>query len=398
MGPASKTTDLARNANCKNTVTRPPLNSFVRLCVLGAALGLCLIDSVFGQSPPSAPTDLASPEILVGGRVIFRLYAPAAQAVTVLGQWDDQAHALNKDARGIWSVTLGPIPPGYWIYNFVMDGVALADPVNPLVKLRMRTSASLLDLPGNPPSPWDVRAGAPHGAIEINWHESKVCGDTRAFYVYTPPGYDPTQAKRYPVLYLNHGNNGLPSDWTAAGRANFIADNLLADGRMVPTIIVMASGHTLPITVGPQPDNGPRLERYLIEEVVPAVEKKYRVVADREHRAVMGLSMGGSHSLNSGLRHPETFAWVGAFSAGGIRDFEIRFKPLLADPAGANAKYKLIWIGCGKQDANFAASEGVDRSLTAAGIKHTFFTMDGVHNYVVWRRCLLETLPLLFRE
>lgn len=358
---------------------------------------LLSLASLPAQPAPTPAADVVSPEIAADHHVTFRLFAPAAQAVAVIGQWDDQPHALTKDAQGVWSVTLGPIAPGYWIYNFTLDGVAVADPVNPLVKLRMRTSASLLDLPGTPPSPWDVQAGVPHGAIEINWHESKVCGDTRSYHVYTPPGYDPAQPKRYPVLYLNHGNNGLPGDWTAAGRANFIADNLLAAGRMAPMIIVMASGHTLPFTGKPQPENAPRFERYLLEELIPAVEQKYRTLPDREHRAVMGLSMGGSHSLRCGLGHPEAFAWVGAFSAGGFPDFRTRFQPLLADPAGANAKFKLIWLGCGRQDPNFAFSENFGRELTAAGIQHTFFTMDGVHNYVVWRRCLLETLPLLFQ-
>ncbi len=359
---------------------------------------LSLVASAIAQPAPAALADLVSPELAPDGRATFRLFAPAAQTVAVVGQWDDQPHALAKDEHGVWSVTVGPIAPGFWIYNFTVDGMAIADPVNPQVKLRMRTSASLLDVPAKDASaPWDIRTNVPHGAVEIVWHNSKVIGDTRAFYVYTPPGYDPTAATRYPVLYLVHGSNGTAADWTAAGRANFMADNLLAAGRMAPMIIVMPAGHALPFIPSAQAGNGPLFDRYLVEELIPAVEAKYRVLADRDHRALMGLSMGGAHALRAGFSHPELFSALGAFSAGPVPDFETRFQPLLADAAGTNAKFKLIWIGCGRQDPAFARSEKFDAVLTAAGIHHTFRSMEGVHNYVVWRQCFLETVPLLFR-
>ena len=135
---------------------------------------------------------------------------------------------MTTDAQGVWSVTLGPIEPSLWIYNFTMDGIDLADPVNPQVKLRMRTSRSLLDVRGEKPNSWEIRDDIPHGAVGINWHNSQVTDDTRSYYVYTPPGYDPAGAIRYPVLYLLHGNGVRLSDWTAAGRANFMADSLIA--------------------------------------------------------------------------------------------------------------------------------------------------------------------------
>ncbi len=372
-----------------------PLLSSVRL---PGFLSLLLLLTLPTLPAATTAADVVSPEIAADRRVTFRLFAPKATEVSVTGQWDDNApHPMAKDADGVWSVTVGPIEPDYWIYNFVVDGISIADPVNPQVKLRMRTSASLLDLPATPPAPWDIRADVPHGAVDIIWHNSKVTGDTRAYYVYTPPGYDASAAARYPVLYLIHGANGTAADWTAVGRANFMADNLLADGRMIPMIIVMPAGHTLPITGKAQPENGPRFERYLLEEVIPAVEKKYRVLADRDHRAIMGLSMGGAHALGCGLGHPEAFAWVGAFSSGPVADFATRFQPLFADAKATNARYRLLWIGCGRQDPAFARSAEYEAILTKSGITHTFFAMDGVHNYVVWRRCFLETAPLLFR-
>ena len=228
------------------------------------------------------------------------------------------------------------------------------------------------------------------------WHNSKATGDARYYYVYTPPGYDPAGSTRYPVFYLLHGNNGTPSDWTAAGRANFMADNLIAAKRMLPMIIVMPWGHAVPFG-GPQGQNNETFDRYLTLEVIPAVEARFRVAADREHRAIMGLSMGGGQAIRIGLGHLDLFASVGGYSAAPIGDFDTRFKPLLDDSPGTNAKLKLLWIGCGRQDSLFAGSERMDATLTAKQIRHTFFAMEGVHNYVVWRRCFEETAPLLFR-
>lgn len=374
---------------------------------LGRCLGVAIILSFTAVAlaqpapPPApaaarAPANLVSPEVGADRRITFRMFAPAAGKVGVLGQWDNAPHAMTRDAQGVWSVTVGPVDPGYWIYNFTMDGIDLVDPINPLVKLRMRTSASLVNVPGEPPSLWDARTDVPHGSLEIVWHNSKVTSDARHYYVYTPPGYDPAAAMRYPVLYLVHGSNGLPSDWSAAGRANFMADNLIAAKRMLPMIIVMPAGHAVPFG-GPQAQNGPTFDRYLTEEVIPAVDKKYRVAPGAANRAIMGLSMGGGHALRTGLTHLDLFASVGGFSAAPIPDFETRFKALLAEATATNAKLKLLWIGCGKQDSLFASSERLDATLTAAKIRHTFFAMDGLHNYVFWRRCFEETAPLLFR-
>ena len=361
---------------------------------------LAFAPAVFAQpapQPASAPANLVSPEVGADRRLTFRMFAPAAGKVAIVGQWDNNVvHAMTKDERGVWNTTIGPVDPGYWIYNFTMDGIDLVDPINPLVKLRMRTSASLVNVPGEPPSLWDARTDVPHGSLEIVWHNSQVTGDARHYYVYTPPGYDPTAATRYPVLYLIHGNGGLPSDWSAAGRANFMADNLIAAQRMLPMIIVMPSGHAVPFG-GPQGQNGATFDRYLTEEVIPAVDKKFRVAPGAANRAIMGLSMGGLHAIRTGLGHLDLFASVGGFSSGTVADFDTRFKDLLADAAGTNAKLKLLWIGCGKQDWLFASTERMDASLREAKIRHAFFVMDGVHNYVFWRRCFEETAPLLFR-
>ena len=366
------------------------------LCVATILLFASAAPAQPPATPARAPANLVSPEVGADRSVTFRMFAPSAGKVSVTGQWDNVAHEMTKDARGVWSVTLGPIEPGFWIYNFTMDGIDLVDPINPQVKLRMRTSASLVSVPATPPAWWDVRTDVPHGAVDINWHNSKATGDTRSYYVYTPHDYDANGTTRYPVLYLLHGNNGLPGDWTAAGRANFMADNLIAAKKMLPMIIVMPWGHAVPFG-GPQGQNNETFDRYLTQEVIPAVDKKYRTAAGAPNRAIMGLSMGGGQAIRTGLGHLELFASVGGFSAAPVGDFDTRFQALLADAAGTNAKLKLLWIGCGRQDSLFAASERMDATLTAKQVRHTFFAMEGLHNYVVWRRCFEETAPLLFR-
>lgn len=382
------------------------------------ALGLTSSLATFAQppAPSAAPATapqaargpaanlgaLVSPEVAPDRRVTFRMLAPKATEVSVSGQWDNNVrHPMAKDERGVWSVTLGPLDPSFWIYNFTVDGIDIADPINPQVKLRTRTSGSLVAVPAEKPGLWEARPDVPHGALDIVWHNSKVAGDTRHFYVYTPPDYDPAGATRYPVLYLLHGATCLPSDWTAAGRANFMADNLIAAQRMLPMIIVMPSGYALPgsnmMPVAGPGDNNAAFDRYLTEEVIPAVEKKYRTAPGAANRAIMGLSMGGGQAIRVGLSHLELFKSVGGFSPATIADFDTRFAAQLADAAGTNGKLKLLWLGCGRQDGLFGASERMDASLTKAGIRHTFLPMEGVHNYIVWRRCFEETATQLFR-
>jgi len=260
----------------------------------------------------------------------------------------------------------------------------------------LNTSASLVDVPGHPPELWEAR-DVPHGAVEVNWQKSKVTGDTRAYHVYTPPGYHPGRSTRYPVLYLLHGNNDTAAGWTDVGKANFILDNLLAEKKAVPMIIVMPWGHAVPYA-GSQSNNTATFERYLIEEVIPQIEKKYRVARGRENRAIVGLSMGGGHALQIGLNHLELFSAVAAFSSAVPGNFESRFKPLLDDPDGTNRKLKQLWIGCGRQDPAFERNQKLSELLTAHKVRNTFHPTEGLHNFAVWRRYLVEVAPLLFRK
>jgi enterochelin esterase family protein len=341
---------------------------------------------------------VASPEVHADRRVTFRVRATNAAEVTLLGDWmaPETKEAMTRDAQGVWSATVGPLKPGLAIYTFTIDGVTTPDPVNPRIKLRARTSASLVDVPGNPPELWEAR-DVPHGKVEVNWEKSRVTGDTRAYNVYTPPGYKAGGWKRYPVLYLLHGNNDTAAGWTDVGKANFILDNLIAEKRAVPMIVVMPFGHAVPYG-GPQSNNTATVERYLIEEIMPQVEKKYRVARDRESRAIVGLSMGGGHALHIGLSHLNRFSAVAAFSSGVPPRLEARFTSLLENPDVTNKKLKMLWIGCGRQDPAFERSKKLSELLTSRGIRNTFHATDGLHNFDIWRRYLVEVAPLLFRD
>jgi enterochelin esterase family protein len=302
---------------------------------------------------------------------------------------------MARDEQGVWSATIGPLEPGLAIYTFTVDGVTTPDPINPRIKLRARTSASLVDVPGHPPELWEAR-DVPHGTVEVNWEKSEVTGDTRAYHVYTPPGYA-GRSTRFPVLYLLHGNNDTASGWTDVGKANFILDNLIAGKKAVPMIIVMPWGHAVPYG-GSQSNNTATFERYLIEEVIPQVERKYRVARGRENRAIVGLSMGGGHALQIGLSHLDLFSAVAAFSSAVPGNFASRFKPLLDDPGGTNKKLKQLWIGCGRQDPAFERNQEFSELLTAHKVRNTFHSTDGLHNFAIWRRYLVEVAPLLFRK
>ena len=352
--------------------------------------------TAFAQSPRF--DTLISPEVHPDRRVTFRVRATNASEVMLFGDWmaPETKQTMRHDAQGVWSVTVGPLEPGLAIYTFTIDGVTTPDPVNPRIKLRARTSASLVDVPGNPRELWEARDVA-HGKVEVNWEKSRVTGDTRAYYVYTPPGYDPSRSTRYPVLYLLHGNNDTAAGWTDVGKANFILDNLLAEKRAVPMIIVMPFGHAVPY-VAPQSNNTAMVERYLIEELMPQVEKRYRIARGRENCAIVGLSMGGGHALHIALSHLDRFSAVAAFSSAVPRDFDTRFKSLLDDPDATNKKLKLLWIGCGRQDSAFERNQKLSELLTNYKVRNTFHATEGLHNFAIWRKYLVEVAPLLFRD
>ncbi len=314
--------------------------------------GFFLAGALLAQN--AAPPPILSPEVHQDRRVTFRLHAPNASAVALVTDWMARgtSEPLSKGPGGVWSVTIGPLEPSTYIYGFQVDGTAMADPVNPRIKLRALGSGSLVEVPPDANAVWREQ-DVPHGKVEINWRKSTVLGgETRWIWVYTPPGYAESGKRRYPVLYLLHGSNDTAAGWTTAGQANFILDNLLAAKKIVPMVVVMPFGHAVPFgqREARGKDNSALFEDYLLRDVIPTVRAAYRIETSRDRTAIAGLSMGGGQALRIGFGHLDMFSAVGAFSAAVPADFESAFSSALKD---ANARLKTIWFGCGRQDSLF---------------------------------------------
>jgi enterochelin esterase family protein len=401
---------------------------------------------------------IRSPEVSADNRVTFRLLAPGAQTVNLLGDFTSETIAMKKDALGVWSHTTAPLPPGYYQYWFVADGLTMPDPVNTHVRAASGVYKSQVDIPG-PGTEWMDFRDVPHGALHEHWYINKENGTARRVVVYTPPGYGKS-TDSYPVLYLLHGNADFERGWSQGGRANLIMDNLIADGKCAPAIIVMPFGHNvsgatgkfaevnflqkqlgatltefpspaLPATGpvvsgsagatgsrggnsaaprtatsapapasagsrrGPNP-GGAYMENDLLKLVIPLVEREYRVKADKWHRAIVGYSMGAGHSTTIGLNHPEIFGYMGAFSGA---TGEAAIAKALADPAKTNRDYGLIWVGCGTEDFAFNGCKNLHQLLTSKGIKHEWVESPGYrHDYQIWRIYLRDVLPKLFKQ
>ena len=360
------------------------------------------------QTPPGPVT---SPEVLADHRVTFRLRLPGAKEVSVRIDGAADPLAMQKDNEGIWSVTTEPLAPDYYGYIFLVDGVAVLDPSNNAIKPNFLYRASEVHVPpasgssGDYASPtWEI-ADVPRGVVHHHFYRSKVVGDESGYFVYTPPGYNPRGKQTYPVLYLLHGYSDDASAWTAVGRANVILDNLIARGKAKPMLIVMPLGYgapeiLLPGSGGPRDPgigqrNFDRFREALLTEVIPRVEAEYLVRKDRDSRAIAGLSMGGAESLVTGLNTLNEFAWIGAFSSGGItQDFAKEFPGL---DASANAQLRLLWIACGTDDHLIEVNRAFRAWLASKNIRHVDIETPGAHTWLVWRRNLAEFTPLLFR-
>jgi enterochelin esterase family protein len=352
--------------------------------------------------PPQRPPSLVTPEVHSDNSVTFRFLAPNAQEVK-LSREGTEPVAMQKDDKGVWSVTTTPLPPDYYGYSILVDGARSLDPYNHGLVPNLISPGNFVHVP-DASLPWELN-DVPHGEVHHHFYRSAVADDQRDFYVYTPPGYDPAAKTTYPVLYLLHGYSDDASGWTAVGRANVILDNLIAQGKAKPMIVVMPLGYgTMEIiTLGwgawshtdVRDKNFSNFRQALLTEVMPKVESEYRVSKDRNSRAIAGLSMGGSESLLTGLNNLDKFAWVGAFSSGGIPDdFEKDFPGL---DAKANQQLRLLWIACGTEDRLITVNRNLREWLKTKDIKHVDIETPGMHTWMVWRRNLAEFAGLLFR-
>lgn len=354
-------------------------------------------------TPPPPRTPLVSPDVRVDGSVTFRLRAPNAKEVK-LSLEGAHAQPMQQDDQGVWSVTTAPLPPDYYGYSFTSDGVRVIDPGNPLLKPNLLGTTNMVHIPGPSSLPWELNE-VPHGEVHHHFYKSATADDQRDFYVYTPPGYDPMGKQTYPVLYLLHGFSDDSSGWTAVGRAHVILDNLIAQAKAKPMIVVMPLGYGTMEFVRPEVDTFANVELRnrnfknfrdaLITEVLPQVEREYKVNRDRNARAIAGLSMGGTESLLVGLNNLDKFAWIGAFSSGGLpEDFQADFPSL---DAKANQQLHVLWIACGTDDRLITFNRNFREWLKSKDVRNTPIETPGGHVWMVWRRNLADYATLLFR-
>lgn len=359
--------------------------------------------------PPARPRPAAgpsrSPEVDDDGRVTFRFRAPNASEVFVARDGAPRA-ALQKGDDGVWTLTTDPLEPDIYPYSFSVDGTTLADPANPLVKpIVMGGNQSLLHVPGPADLSWEVGPG-PRGALHRHFYRSEVAGEDRDYYVYTPPGYDPAADRRYPVLYLLHGITDDAAAWTAAGRAHVILDNLIAQGRAVPMLVVMPLGYAfpdVPRTIFRQFGDPEAQRRGLdgfaatvVDELIPRVEAGYRADPSRDSRAIAGLSMGGAQAIYTGLNHPDRFGWVASFSGAFVMFGDDYADHFPAAPAADSPPLRLLWLACGTDDFLIGPHRKFVGWLEDRGVPARSKETPGGHTWMVWRRYLTDLAPLLF--
>jgi len=385
---------------------------------IGAAAVLSAVFIFMAAARAQAPTTrpagggrfamFASPEVLSDHRVTFRIQALKASEVTIRGDWmEGPAARLEKGENGIWSVTLGPLMPDYYSYSFTVDGVKTIDPRNPAIKQGVSGLDSMFFMAGDE-SKFEENREVPHGQVRQVWYRSGTLQTQRRMHVYTPPGYDST-TDRFPVLYLLHGAGDEDSGWSTIGRAGFIVDNALAEGKAKPFLIVMPNGSM------PRPTNMPagggrggpeamaamqdRFTNELMKDIIPLVEKSFRVVPDREHRAIAGLSMGGGQTLRVVTVYPDQFAYVAVWSMGIGQDpagWETRNEAFLKKTDQLNQWIKDFSISVGDKDFTLNGSKALAEVLTKHGIKNRIHISGGGHTWINWRAYLRDLTPVLF--
>jgi len=397
----------------------------------GAACAIAPLTLVAQQ--PQGPV-VVSPDVQGDRRVTFRILAPNAQKVELrspgdipgIGGRGGTPLQFAKNAEGVWEATTAAIPAGAYRYVFVVDGVTVADSRNPATSQTNTTVYSLAVVPGS--DVFDTK-NVPHGAVASVFYNSSALGGIRRMHVYTPPGYESGKDK-YPVFYLLHGAGDVDDSWTSVGRAGFILDNLIASGRAKPMIVVMPAGHVngagkalgapaapaAPV-IAPAGQPDPFAQDF-VNDLMPYVEKNYRVLTDRQSRAIAGLSMGGSQTLNIAIPHLDKFAYIGVFSSGilGGRGAAPGAAPAAApatppppfgeawekanlaalDNAAAKRGLRVFWFSTGKDDGLIGTTRNTVELFKKHGFAPVFLESEGAHTWLNWRDYLSVFAPQLF--
>ena len=396
-----------------------------------ASAVLCV--TLLAQEPPATTpgtgggqaraAKVRSPEVLADGRVTFRLLAPKATEVLVQGNWEGgRGLAMTKDNSGLWSVTTSSLKPELWAYTFSVDGVRTLDLSNYNVARDGVGFMNTLLVPIESSAVFQPQR-VPHGTMTAMWVPSTLMKTPRRMFVYTPPGYEGSTTK-YPVLYLLHGSGGDEDAWPTMGIANVIMDNVIAQGKGKPMIVVMpnaywnelasldlagprtapppgvGSGGSAGGSAAPQDAN----EKDIVGDLIPFVEKHFRALPGRENRALAGLSMGAGITLNVAVKRLDVFASIGVLSSGAFRDASAGMATLqkitpefLGDPAATSKKLRLLFFSCGTEDPRMEGMAKVAQELNNRKIPVVLKRYPGEHEWKVWRHSLADMAPMLFR-
>ena len=373
--------------------------------------------SSFAQQALWGAPSIVSPEVKSDNTVTFRFQAPDAKEVKIAGDWMPGkdwvpgSETMTKDEKGVWSYTTSVLPSDLYGYSFMVDGLKTTDPNNVYLIRDVASVTNVFIVNGDKADLYKVNK-VPHGTVSRRWYESPGNGMTRRMTIYTPAGYETSKVK-YPVLYLLHGMGGDEEAWIALGRASQILDNLIAQGKAKPMIVVMTNGNVSQeaapgeSTLGmykptfqlPNTMDGKFEDTFT--DVIKFIEGNYRVNAEKSGRAIAGLSMGGFHSLHISRYYPNTFDYVGLFSAAIIADAKVTSK--VYDNVDGTLKtqmkngYKLYWIGIGKADFLYKNVTEYRTKLDGMGMKYTYRESEGGHTWINWRVYLSEFAPLLFK-
>lgn len=378
-------------------------------CIL--CFGIFAISLMVKGQPPRGPW-VISPQVHPDKTVTFRYLAPSAKEVTLSGQFEKMPAPMTKDSSGIWSVSVGPIKPDIYPYSFKVDGITVMDPANVAFFPNERFKASLVDIPGDVDLVHAMR-NVPHGAITYEYYPS-VQGTTGSLVIYTPPGYDKNYATKYPVFYLVSGTTDTEETWFKVGRTNFILDNLIADGKAKPMIIVMPYGNIEARVAEqkgrPEPadptgrESADALRRAkdfeddLVNHVIPYVEKSYRAIAHKDSRAIGGFSRGGGQTLRTAYHNMDKFSWVCCYSAYLTpREMEDKFSSIIDNPGRTNTQLKLMWVSVGNEDFLYHQTVEFLNYLKSKNINYKSLVTSGGHTWMNTKVFLAETAQLLFK-
>ena len=375
-------------------------------------IGIMLVSTqLFAQQALWGGQEIKSPEINSDNTVTFRLYAPKGGEVKLAGDWIQGTEVMAKDDKGLWSYTTAVMPSNLYSYSFIVDDVRVIDPNNVYVDRAVATLSNIFIIKGGNGDLYSVNK-VPHGSVTRRWYESPGNEMSRRVTIYTPAGYENGKEK-YPVLYLLHGMGGDEEAWMALGRTSQILDNLIAEGKAKPMIVVMTNGNVAQEAAPGESSIGLQKPNFMLphtmdgkmeetfKDVIKFVEDNYRVIADKQGRAIAGLSMGGYHSLHISRYYPNTFDYVGLFSPA-ISPREDVESPVYKDIDGSlKAQYKngvkLYWIAIGKTDFLYKQVTDYRQKLDGFGIKYIYHESEGGHTWSNWRDYMIEFVPQLFK-